>query len=413
METDGLTMGTAKRDVTPPAGLLMAGYGGREDPAVGTHLPLWARATVCAQGDVRIALVGVDVVGINREKTGEIRRAICAETGILEDRILIATTHTHSGPVTTKFRDVVPDPAYMRDLSKGIVGAVAEASEGLTPVRIGFAQGEEPEFHHNRRNEGEPIDSTLGVVRFVDGAGRSVAIWVNYGCHPTILTGKNLYWSTDFAGVMCNILEETWGGVATFFNGCLGDVGPYRSQQNFAEVEQVGGGLAGSVLKLGEGMVFGAIDRLSGQSVLCAVPLEKAPDAETLRRLSEGGEGPRYAAAWARDQLRMREAGVPVVSDIELEVQGFHIGDVFLACFSGQLFGAWGLDLRRRWPDDRLLIINQANDHAGYFPSKVGWDLGGYEANSAFMFNSDLPAPMTWEAGQELIHAALGFVSQP
>ncbi len=410
METDRLMLGAAKRDVTPPAGLLMAGYGGREDPAVGTHLPLWARATVCAQGGRRVALVVVDVVGINRETTQEIRQAIQTKTGIPADQILMATTHTHSGPVTTKFRDVVPDAGYMVDLAEGIVAAVAKASQNLTPVRMGFAQMEEPAFHHNRRNVDEPIDSTLGLVRFVDGHGQSVAAWVNYGCHPTILTGKNLYWSTDFPGVMCNLLEETWGGVAAFFNGCLGDVGPYRPEQNFAEVEQVGGGLAGSVLKLGEGMAFEAADQLNGQSVLCAVPLDKAPDVERLRLLIEDGEGPSYAAAWAQEQLRLREGGTPVVSDVELEVQGFRIGDLFLACFPGQLFGAWGLELRQRWPDDRLLTINQANDHAGYFPSKAGWDLGGYEANSAFMFNSDLPAPMTWEAGQRLIDTALGFV---
>lgn len=56
---------------------------------------------------------------------------------------------------------------------------------------------EAPQFHHNRRHADQPIDSTLGLVRFVDDGNRSVATWVNYGCHPTILGGDNLFWSTD------------------------------------------------------------------------------------------------------------------------------------------------------------------------------------------------------------------------
>ena len=53
------------------------------------------------------------------------------------------------------------------------------------------------------------------------------------------------------------------------------------------------------------------------------------------------------------------------------------------------------------------MIVNQANDHAGYFPDQLGWEIGGYEVRSAFMFNSDLPAPMTWEAGRQLVETAL------
>ncbi len=409
MADEKLKIGASKEDVTPAPGLLMAGYGGRKDPAEETHMPLWARACVCAQGGQQVALVVVDVVGFSRQTTQDMRRAIWEKTGIEEERILIATTHTHSGPVTTKFRDVVPDPAYMATLTEKIVKAVSAAQENVTPVRMGFVQREEPEFHHNRRNADQPIDSTLGLVRFVSEDGKTVATWINYACHPTILTGKNLCWSTDFPGVLCNEVEKAWGGTAVFFNGCLGDVGPYRLQQTFAEVEEVGRGLAGAVLGLGEAMVFEKRDRLEVQSVLCRVPLDDAPDEETLRE-EAARTGTSYEADWAKDQLAARAAGQPVATDAELEMQAFRVGDVVLACFPGQLFGAWGLELRQRWPDERLLIVNQANDHAGYFPSKSGWEAGGYEANSAFKFNSDLPAPMTWTAGERLVEVSLTLV---
>ena len=406
-----LMLGAAKRDVTPPTGLRMAGYGGRDEPAVGTHLPLWARASVCADGDVRAALVAVDVVGINRESTNAIREAVRAETGIPADHVLIATTHTHSGPVTTKFRDVSPDPGYMAELSKGITAAVAEADSKRVPVRMGSAQTQVTEFHFNRRNADQPIDSTLDVVRFVDEKGSSVAAWVNYGCHPTNLTGTNLKWSTDYTGVICNVLEEEWGGEALFFNGCHGDVGPHRPDTTFAEVDRMGKGIAQEALGAAEGLTLGDVAGVRVCSELCAVPLAEAPDMATLHEKAGASGGPGYGAAWAQDQIRMREAGEPVQTEVDLEFQGFQIGDLAVVCFPGQMFGTWGLELRSRWRGDKLLIVNQANAHAGYFPSKVGYERGGYEVDSAFMFNSDLPAPMTWEAGQRLVETALRFGS--
>lgn len=402
-----LRMGAAKVDVTPPVGLSMAGYAGRTNPAIGVHLPLWARAFVCEQGLIRVALVVVDTVGFSEDTTERMREAILERTGIAIDGILIATTHTHSGPVTTRFRDDAPDPSYMADLKERIVDAVIKASNDLKPVSIGFAQTREPVFHHNRRKDGQPIDSMLGLVRFSAEDGSAVATWVNYGCHPTILTGTNLYWSPDFPGVVCNELEQAWGGTSAFFNGCLGDVGPYRPEQNFAEVQKVGGGLAGSVLELAGNITQTDVPRLDARRLRCTCLLDTLPTSADLKEQLAGSRPDSYQAGWARDQLAMRAAGDTVPDKVQLEVQGFRIGDVFLACFPGQLFGSWGLELRRRWPDDRLVIVNQANGHAGYFPSKTGWDGGGYEVRSAFMFNSDLPAPLTWEAGQRLIDAAL------
>ena len=402
-----LRMGAAKVDVTPPVGLSMAGYAGRTNPAIGVHLPLWARAFVCEQGLIRVALVVVDTVGLSEDTTEQMREAILERTGIAIDGILIATTHTHSGPVTTRFRDDAPDPSYMADLKERIVDAVIKASNDLKPVSIGFAQTWEPVFHHNRRKDGQPIDSMLGLVRFSAEDGSAVATWVNYGCHPTILTGTNLYWSPDFPGVVCNELEQAWGGTSAFFNGCLGDVGPYRPEQNFAEVQKVGGGLAGSVLELAGNITQTDVSRLNARRLRCTCLLDTLPTSADLKEQLAGSRPDSYQAGWAREQLAMRAAGDAVPDKVQLELQGFRIGDVFLACFPGQLFGSWGLELRRRWPDDRLVIVNQANAHAGYFPSKVGWDGGGYEVRSAFMFNSDLPAPLTWEAGQRLIDTAL------
>ena len=404
-----LQLGTCKRDVTPPAGLLMAGYAGRDEPARDTHRPLWARASVCVSGDITVALVVVDVVGFNRQGTCDIRGAVTELCGIPGDRVLIATTHTHAGPVTTPFRDVAPDPAYMEAVKTEIAEAVGEACRQIVPVQMGFGRIQAPYFHHNRRNADLPIDSTLAVARFQNAEGDTVASWVNYGSHPTILTGDNLNWSTDWPGVLCEELESEWGGTASFFNGCLGDVGPHRPVRDFSEVDRVGKGLAWLTKQAGEDLHYVSSDVVIPSATMCSVPLVEAPGEKALRAMVTDTGGARYAPAWAKAQLAVRAQGVPMATETQVEVQGFRIGHLDLACFPGQLFGGWGLDLRAAWPHDRLMIVNQANDHAGYFPTEAGWERGGYEAESAFMFNSDLPAPMTWEAGSRMLGMARGM----
>ena len=55
-------VGAADKDITPPPGIPMWGYGARHDkPAEGTLDPLMAKAVVISAGDDKVALVGIDI----------------------------------------------------------------------------------------------------------------------------------------------------------------------------------------------------------------------------------------------------------------------------------------------------------------------------------------------------------------
>jgi len=399
--------GAAKVDVTPPPGLRMAGYGSRTQPAEGAHSPLYARASVCGAGDCRVALVSVDVIGIGRDDTNSIRGKVQAATGISPEHILIATSHSHSGPVTTFFRNATPDPGYMAALGDGIAQAAAAAKGAMRPAHMAFARTEAPEFHLNRRDETQPTDPTLSVARFVDESGTSLAQWLNYGCHPTNV--GNLFYSSEYPGVLCDVVESELGGTSMFLNGCHGDVNPHRPNKSFDDVETMGKGLGDVALGLLRDMTYAEPAAVSGGSTMVQVPLDTPPTLAELREMADAPKGREYEKQWARDWIGVHESRRPIPTTADIEFQWFRIGDLTVVCFPGQVFSSWGLELRRRWMSGPLMIVNQANDHAGYFPDQLGWELGGYEVRSAFMFNSDRPAPMTWEAGKELIETALAL----
>src|ERR1043165_6248737 len=90
--------GLATIDITPPVGWRMSGYF-YERLSTGTQDPLQAKALVLQQGDERAALVFCDLIGVPGTITGPVRAAASRKTGIPASNIMIAATHTHTGPL--------------------------------------------------------------------------------------------------------------------------------------------------------------------------------------------------------------------------------------------------------------------------------------------------------------------------
>ena len=61
---DGLQAGISQIDITPPAGTWLVGC---EGPSTGVHDPLFATVLVLQQGDVRHALISLDLCGLAQE----------------------------------------------------------------------------------------------------------------------------------------------------------------------------------------------------------------------------------------------------------------------------------------------------------------------------------------------------------
>src|SRR5699024_8955841 len=93
-----LRVGVAVRDITPPVGYRMSGYF-YERPSTGTHDPLLAKAIILEQGTERAALVFCDLIGISRTVSDEARKTASEKTEIPVENILIAATHSHTGPL--------------------------------------------------------------------------------------------------------------------------------------------------------------------------------------------------------------------------------------------------------------------------------------------------------------------------
>src|SRR5882762_8822428 len=90
-----LLVGSAELVITPPAGAPTLGTIQR---STGVHDDLYARVLVLNDAKKRIAILSLDLIGMDFVLADQIRSAIAARTGIVIT--LVHCTHNHSAPFT-------------------------------------------------------------------------------------------------------------------------------------------------------------------------------------------------------------------------------------------------------------------------------------------------------------------------
>ncbi|UCH33192.1 MAG: neutral/alkaline non-lysosomal ceramidase N-terminal domain-containing protein [Armatimonadota bacterium] len=255
-----LRAGAAAVDINVPEGAATCGYGDRAGIAYESiHDPIGAHALVLDDGNAKVAIVGVDVLGIGPEMRTAAVKGI-AKTGIASDHLLLAATHTHSGPghlypvpalemFFGKFRQDVLDA-----VTSAIVEAIVTADSRLEPAVIGAAEGTIKNACRNRRHDDGLIDETMSVIRVDAATGKPLAVVVNFAAHATVIGGEPVLISADFPRGVYDGVQRELGVPAIFFNGAQGDQSPGNPTQatgdRYARAKALGEALAAKALEI-------------------------------------------------------------------------------------------------------------------------------------------------------------------
>lgn len=420
-----LHAGAARVVITPPIGVPLSGYfaaEGRRETARDVHDDLYARALVLNDGERSIAIVTIDLIGLGDEEVAAVREYVQREAGIAPGSLILACTHTHSGPIVHPFphSDLVPgqaDEHYFHLLPRLIGSAVVMAVRRQRPARIGAGTGSSY-ININRREiladgtlRGLPYlgknpdgitDREVGVLRVDDAAsGAPLAVLLSYACHPVVL-GPNLEISADYVGYTVNFLEQALGPgtVALFANGAQGDMNAIVHPGTYADAERLGVTLGAEALKVALSTETREDARIAIATRRTELPLNPTSTPERqreyMRFLEE--EHRRYTKeddtmrAWdiemrlaiAGYRLYMREQMTQPFMLAEVTAFGISGDGVSIGLVSepAELFCEYGMRAREHSSFAVTLVLGLANGSISYVPTPNVYVEGGYECEA-------------------------------
>lgn len=388
--TKGLHIAAETVDITPPVGYYLGGYGARHDPSNEVHDPLLARVLLLDNGEERVAIVTMDILGISWEHTQAMRAAVSKAADIPEGNILVNWSHTHAGPDTRKY-----DP-YLTLVIEKVAGAALAANRHMLSAEV-FYDEDGIEFNVNRRlmtSEGKVImapnpdgivDRRVRVLRFDTEDGLPAVVLFHAVCHANALRSENLAISADFPGYAQELVSMAFGTECTpmFMQGCTGNI---RAN--------LGGG---------DGFRSGDEEdlRWCGYS-LGGAAIRAASRVGTLEGRANGAVGTELAVAET-----VLEFEAPDGTPLPYPIQALRIGGILYIALPGEPVVDYALWLEERLQDawQQVIVAGYSNNgRAGYLATAQHYAEGGYEAT--------MPASRLNAAAQDKVLAAAEAVAE-
>ncbi len=416
-KTDELEAGFAEADITPKLGdqpVYLAGFG-HNRKATAVHDPLKVRTVVLQQGDKKIALVSVDLVGFFHANVLSVRKE-------LKDfhYVLVSSTHNHEGPDTlglwgpNAFKSGV-DRDYLKQVEARIVESVRSAEKVLQPVIVAIGSAKGPELLNDNREPYVKHDELVALKFYPPtpplpkggpgGVSKPVGILVQWNCHPETLGSKNTELSADFVGYTVHYLRKKHDCPVAYFTGTVGglmtslgvevkdDQGKRLDDGTFEKTERYGllvGKLADRALESAKPLRLTPLE-VRSQGIF--IPMEnKLYHAARWLKVLE-----RDAYVWTGDPYKA-EPAAPEVKEKQLavrtEVAILRLGELEIVAVPGEIYPELVLDkvqdpadpnadfpdapiepaLYRQLKQPHRMIIGLANDEIGYILPKRQWD---------------------------------------
>ncbi len=420
-----LRVAFGEADITPEVApgkrpVWIAGFGhGRQ--ATGVHDPLMARAVVLDDGQRKLALVSVDLIGLQYPNVLRIRER-------LKDisYVLVSSTHNHEGPDVIGIWGRNPlltgvDSAYLKLVEDRVVKMVQDAAGRLAPAEAGYGTAEDEKLLGDSRLP-KVYDGVLRVLTFRRAAGDGqragddrrlaggvsplIGLLVQWNCHPEAMGSKNKLLTADFPAATVEWLKKKHRVPVAYFTGTVGglmappggvvkdDQGKLLREGDFAYATAYGqavGRLADGAIERAEPL---RLTPLAVYAEPVAVPLTNA-----IYRLARSLDViQREGRVWTGDFEKLGEPADKEVSGktmaVETEVAYLRLGELHVAGIPGEIYpelvyGKYqdpvesGADypdapletpIMKSLPGKKTLLIGLANDEIGYIIPKRQWD---------------------------------------
>ena len=393
-------------------------------PVDKVHDPLHARALVLDDGTTAVALVVVDNLQVAQEVSDEAKAIASKRCGIPVEKMLVSSTHTHTAPSSNVKTGPAPEVAYRKLLVAGIAESIVRAQAALRPAGVGAGVTPMPEEVFCRRwylkpgkmkpnpfgqmdqvrtNPGTspdvidrpagPTDPDITVLSVQDAkSGKPLALLANYSLHYVGHTPEGMI-SADYYGEFARVMQSRMGGgdfVAIMSNGTSGDINniPFLvkrpPRKPFEQIQIIAAKAADAACRARATIATHRqdvrLDMVQRQVTLklrhpTAEQVAKAKAVLAIKDKAEQAKLPPLAEAYAHRVLSLAKAP----ESVTVPVQALTIGDLAVCSIPFEAFAEIGLDVKKRSPLPRTMVIGLANGNNGYLPTPAQHKLGGYE----------------------------------
>ncbi len=356
-----------------------------------------------------------------REDEWECRSAVLTALNVDESRVLIHFTHTHSGPSICREDSSRPGGhlinPYLDHVIAMCVETAQEASAHAVQGTLQWAYGkctvaknrDLPDPDQPRIvcgfNPGLPADDTLLIGRAADTSGEPIATLVNYALHPVTLAWDNTLISPDFVGAMREVIEaNTANAPCLFLQGASGELAPAEEYTgDVALADKHGRALGFAALGVLEGMLPAGKHLAYAGVVESGAPLATwaMQDAPLSRQLAsliieqqlllkdnlpslDDIESDLKTATdtFMIERLRRRRRLRRIVGDGKTSTQRvwlWRLGSMVMVANSNESYSALQIELRKRFPDKAIAVMNITNGGWAYLPEREMYDRDQYQ----------------------------------
>jgi dTDP-4-amino-4,6-dideoxygalactose transaminase len=407
-----LTAGYARHDITPPVGTRLDGFIARQAPSNARGTGLFASTVVIQDpSHGRMAVISLDNIGLPPSHADQLAQTAAQAAGCSQDRVVLAFSHTHSGPVTLPVRGLggMDHPA-LDLLRQGIVKSCQAAVQALAPVTVAWSSAP-VELGVNRRNDTpdrvmasnftKPRDKQVTTLFLTPTtpSSRPIVIYC-HACHPYCLGPDHLLICADFVG-HANLALAAAGFDSAFINGCAGDIMPAKSQLGPQAAHEEGSRLAQAVLQAWEtrqpqyNAAAQCVSRTIGLKHKPMPPLEtirQQVQDEVVKVYANPDFGPGSAdrtrqayALWVQELHDAMPNGAPL-PDMPGRISVIRVGDGAIVALPGEIFFETGLALAANLGINHAAISAYCHGYTGYAPTPHAHKVGGYEPDVAHKY---------------------------
>lgn len=385
--------GYAEAQITPDRHISLEGYEHRGTTGAGNagvRDHLYVKVLALNSGADRALLISLDVCEFVPGLGDRFVAAVAERTGIEPEHVIVAATHTHSGPVLDSVwgaRDL-PEAAhelhgraleqYVTNLVETVATTAAEACAAMSPGRVSGAHHQAVLGYNRRASCGGATDMLMSLWQhpetqpdgrydpdipvllfervpddhldsYLHPIGPQRIVLINPAFHPVVLGQHSRLVSGDYPGAACRFIEENLGDrtKAMFFLGASGDSHPFLATQTNARAVDIMGTAVGA----------GVLATLAGRTRADVTAPGIYVRTENMEVSADGGD------------------------PVRLHIIAF--GSVAWVAISAELFTVFGMNVKRNSPFTFTFIVSLAGGSVWYLPSRDAFEDGGYEIEIA------------------------------